>query len=253
MSEPRIKTTATIKDWQFEHTLQFRNKRHAEAITRGASGHLKNAEGLSGDLVGLILRDGPAFAREHAQAFLPSFEAGVPLIVAFYGEEATSPLVDVGITVLLFESLGIDCGTAAANFRPFMIRVNPEIFSLRGFHWAWVLFSLCIDESKAWRGPAGLKPAEALPSVEPGQVFEFNTQGFLRYLAAAIEQRVPVEAVLPAYRDYLKNFPTLRQAHEATFETLFCIAVLVHHRIGGHPITDVPALLHQDHLANVED
>lgn len=253
MKKTRINTEVVQDDWRFERSLQFRNERHADYQREGENGHFTNAEGLSVSLIGWILRDGPELARSRAQLLLPSFAPGVTCAIAFYGEEAALGLVDIGVTVLLYEALGVDCGTASFVFASYMVRVDPEEIISRYARWRWGLFSLCIDEPKAWRFVAGMLPDETLPPVVPGQTFEFNTQGLMRYLAAAMEQRVPVAHVLPAYRDYLKHYPTLRSAKEATFETLFCVAVLVHHRIGGHPITDVPALLQQDHLANVEE
>jgi hypothetical protein len=86
----------------------------------------------------------------------------------------------------------------------------------------------------------------ALPGrFKPGEVFQFNTQGFVRYLAVALEQNASALDIEPAWRDFVRCFPykyaagTLRFVH-----LMWCArAVMVHFE--RRAVETVAGALHQ--------
>lgn len=80
---------------------------------------------------------------------------------------------------------------------------------------------------------------------KPGEVFQFNVQGFVRYLAVALEQNASAQDIEPAWRDFVRCFPykyaagTLRFVH-----LMWCArAVMVHFE--RRPVETVADALHQ--------
>src|SRR5262249_2212079 len=55
--------------------------------------------------------------------------------------------------------------------------------------------------------PAFIGGGPAPADFNPGESFGFNVQGFVRYVAAAIRAGAAPEAVEPAWRDFVDNFP----------------------------------------------
>ena len=86
------------------------------------------------------------------------------------------------------------------------------------------------------------KPLE----LEPGATYEHNLRGFITMLAAAVENKASVDAVMPAYREVLDLYATFRSASTLDDYSLLWIARIVHHRIGHVPIGKVATTLHDD-------
>jgi hypothetical protein len=79
----------------------------------------------------------------------------------------------------------------------------------------------------------------------PGEVFQFNRQGFVRYLAVAIERQAAAQEIEPAWRDFVQSFPRLYAAKMIQFvDLMWCArAVMVHFE--RRPVETVADALHQ--------
>jgi hypothetical protein len=86
------------------------------------------------------------------------------------------------------------------------------------------------------------KPLE----LEPGATYEHNLRGFITMLAAAVETKASVNAVLPAYNEVLDLYSTFHSASTLDEYSLLWIARIVHHNLGGVPLGKVAAKLHDD-------
>jgi len=86
------------------------------------------------------------------------------------------------------------------------------------------------------------KPLE----LEPGATYEHNLRGFITMLAAAVETKASINAVLPAYNEVLDLYSTFRSASTLDDYSLLWIARIVHHLIGGMPVGKVASKLHDD-------
>ena len=94
--------------------------------------------------------------------------------------------------------------------------------------------ALALGKEPVWRGIAGLMPGSL--AFTPGESFGPNVQGLLRYLAAAIENHGHLEDVLSAWKTFLAIVPGLFNADQVNFESLFWIARIVYHDIGGESL-----------------
>ena len=106
-------------------------------------------------------------------------------------------------------------------------------------YWSKGFAALSLDDRKTYR-----KYLNSSLAFEPGATYEFNLQAFITMLSNAIDQRASIDAVIPAYEEVLANYPTFSSAATLNLESLFWIARVVHHRIGGAPLGDVAKLLH---------
>jgi hypothetical protein len=79
-----------------------------------------------------------------------------------------------------------------------------------------------------------------------GATFEFNQQGLLAHLAAAVASRAKLADVMPAWQDLLASFGPLRQSNSADGGTLLWIARCVFHLVGGAPVETVTRRLHDE-------
>ncbi len=91
-----------------------------------------------------------------------------------------------------------------------------------------------------------LAGADTIPaSVTPGEVFDFNVQGFIRYMAAAEHLGVPLEQVLPAFENFIARFPYKLQAGMLRFDELLYSARVVLSRIGTMSEKETGVELHR--------
>jgi len=82
--------------------------------------------------------------------------------------------------------------------------------------------------------------------LNAGATYEYNLRAFVTMLAAAIEQRAPVDAVRPAYEEVLENYTTFLSASTLDALSLFWVARVVHHTLGRVPLAHVASKLHDD-------
>jgi hypothetical protein len=79
----------------------------------------------------------------------------------------------------------------------------------------------------------------------PGEVFQFNRQGFVRYLAVAIEREASAQEVEPAWRSFVQSFPRLYAARMIQFADLMWCARAVMAHFEKRPVETVAQAFHQ--------
>jgi hypothetical protein len=79
---------------------------------------------------------------------------------------------------------------------------------------------------------------------QPGQTFQFNRQGFVRYLATALNARAPFDAIRPAWEDFVAVFPHHIATSTLQFTDLMLAAYTVHVHFQGLPAAQVADTLH---------
>lgn len=89
--------------------------------------------------------------------------------------------------------------------------------------------------SKAGKLPARFKP---------GETFGFDMQGFVRYLATALEKGATVEQVRPAWVELVRAFPLKKGAETLDWNDLLWAARVVYHHLEQRPVASVGAALH---------
>lgn len=194
-----------------------------------------------------------AHGPEHVRRVLGPIAAFVPNAVATYLREVEGDY-DLSTTTLelfdstnFFEVLGCDVRRdTLAALAPLLPRIltKRKDADLAWRHWEKGFVALAVRQLPVWRGIAGI-PAAPLPFL-PGEAFGPNIQAILAYLGAAIEHRSPLDAILPAWRTLLAIAPQLRSASQLRYSTLFWIARIVYHDIGGEPLGEVAERLYAD-------
>lgn len=141
----------------------------------------------------------------------------------------------------------------AAATRETIIGWIPRMDVKRDAEWAswfWTtgFLALGLGDQRIYRRFTGV-PHDAPIPFQPGQTFGFNLQGLAAHLAGAIETRASIEAVMPAFEEFLCNLESLHIASRSAEEsTALAIARVVYHRIGGIPLAKVAEHL-RDKLA----
>jgi hypothetical protein len=86
----------------------------------------------------------------------------------------------------------------------------------------------------------------ALPQrFRPGETFQFNTQGFVRYIAVAMLSGTKVEDIEPAWRDFLDCFPRKLASETLDWVDLMWAARTMMEHFEHQPVTVVAENLHR--------
>jgi hypothetical protein len=86
----------------------------------------------------------------------------------------------------------------------------------------------------------------ALPSnIKPGETFQFNVQGFVRYIAVAMREGAAPEAVEPAWRDFVECFPRKLASQTLRWVDLLWAARAMMEHFERRPAETVAAALHE--------
>jgi len=79
----------------------------------------------------------------------------------------------------------------------------------------------------------------------PGETFQFNTQGFVRYIAVAILSGAKAEDIEPAWRDFLDCFPRKLASETLDWVDLMWAARTMMEHFEHQPVTVVAENLHK--------
>lgn len=86
----------------------------------------------------------------------------------------------------------------------------------------------------------------ALPQrFRPGETFQFNTQGFVRYMAVAMLSRAKAEDIEPAWRDFLDCFPRKLASETLDWVDLMWAARTMMMHFEHRPVAVVAENLHK--------
>ena len=203
---------------------------------------------LANESVHGFFGNGPAYSRKMVGSlavFLPAATAAYRASVEGEYPLSTATL-SVLDTVCFFEILGESVDARLlAGFADLLGRVETSRRDeWRAAHWQRGFTALAVREPSVWRSVAGLTPGPL--DFRAGEAFGPNVQGFLAYLAAAIERRASLNDVMRAWKTALAIVERLIDAHELKYETLYWVARLVYHDIGGEPLGRVGERLYAD-------
>lgn len=196
----------------------------------------------------LLLARTPEIIREELRPLAPTARAAAEqMFTRFFrpGDTIGLSALAAASGVCTYECFGLDVGDSLSIFKPHLVSVetSPRMeYPYR--HWNRALVAIALDEPRVWRPIAGLLPHDPLP-FEPGATFEFNLQGVVRHLAAAVQERRPAEEVLPAWHDLVRSYPYLERAALAELDTLLWAARIVFHHLGGQPLGTVAEVLRE--------
>jgi hypothetical protein len=158
------------------------------------------------------------------------------------GKMARVEMAAAGVANLL------DCGGVSISDRTFREVTTwlPRIVAKRNdldttTYWNKGFAALALGDQATY-----LQYCDKPLQLEPGATYEHNLRGFITMLAAAVETKASVSAVLPAYNEVLDLYATFQSASTLDEYSLFWIARIVHHRLGGLPVRKVAAKLHDD-------
>jgi hypothetical protein len=79
----------------------------------------------------------------------------------------------------------------------------------------------------------------------PGKSFQSNTQGFIRYLALAIDKKAKAEDIAPAWNDFVTHFPMKLSAETLTWPDLLWCARAVGVHFEGRPVETAAEAVHE--------
>jgi hypothetical protein len=221
--------------------------KHREGRKRPGA-HWSTLTGLSGFGMELLMTSGPERVREELGALGVVAMGGVADFIDAFGRDEPVPhrLLDQASSVCMMQVVGVDVGgDPLPALAPYLVRVDTNRSDeFVGHHWNRALLALILDDPRTWRPIAGFAEDDAIPFV-PRRTFEFNVQGLVAHLAGAIVHRGLLEDVIDAWRDFVRCFPALVSARQANNQTLLWIGRVVFHHIGGEPLAQVGAQIHE--------
>jgi len=218
------------------------------AIERAQSGLARVALGTWNERIAPLVFATPDHVRTDLAALAPLVDK------AIREEDATLPAEGkVSFSILTWLDLANElecCGVRLApeswsTMRRWIPRIDAKRDHERAhYYWTTAFAALTLDEASTYRRAAGVDAIGTIPFT-PKQTFQFNMQGLLRHLAAAVEAKAPLADVLPAWDDLLQSYALMRDAASIDEGTLLWIARIVFVRIGGRPLAEVAHALHQ--------
>jgi hypothetical protein len=226
---------------------------HAEYVSRRRDlrdrGDLQAIDRIASDGVIGFFGLGPEFCRrtmgELAELVAPSLQSYASTVAGEYPLSAGT--LDVFDAPNFLQLIGSDVSADALSaVAPLLSRIDTRRRDpmLAWCHWHRGFIALALRVPSVWRGIAGL--SESALGFRPGEPAGPSVQQLLLYLASAIENRAAAADVLPAWKSTLTLFHALWQAHELNFETLFWLARIVYHDIGGNPLGRVGERVYAD-------
>ena len=81
--------------------------------------------------------------------------------------------------------------------------------------------------------------------LTPGETFNFNVQGFIRYLASAVQQGTPLSAIEPAWETFIDTFPYKLAASTLDWSHLLYAGRVVATSFEGRAVGTVAESLHR--------
>ncbi len=196
-----------------------------------------------------LIACGPDLLRDELRPLVPYARAEAEQMFRDYyrpGRSIGTAALRSATGVCVYECLGLDADSALSVFKPELVRVETSRQDENVFHhWNRALTAIALDDRRTWGPICGLLPNHAVPFT-PGQMFEFNVQGFITHLAGALVHGGSRVDVTPAWDDLLRCYPYLEEVNMTDGGTLLWAARVVHHHIGGEPLGTVGAFLYSE-------
>lgn len=192
---------------------------------------------------GVILH-GAAFCRPLLEPLLPSFARAVQAMERELATDTSTPTY-----LIIFANVAHCCGFALpSNVASLEQRWLPALVSLRTRLDEFKRQSLAL--AAVATGMPDLVPTligggVLLKTLRAGEVFEFNAQGFIRYLATAVNRGTVAPAdIEPAWLSFVNAFPHKLAAGTLGWHDLLLAGRTVLGTIQGQPIESVGDAVH---------
>ncbi|RKH12576.1 hypothetical protein D7V97_08025 [Corallococcus sp. CA053C] len=155
---------------------------------------------------------------------------------------------DVAIHVLSFVNAAEVCGLVEGQ-----LKASPALTWLKAlakkpqdqedlllYRCGWIALALGEPELAARLVGGGALPG----SFTPGEQFGFNVQGFIRYLAAGLEQKASAADMRPAWQSYVEGFPLNMASQRASWMDLLWAGRVYYAGFEGLPVAEVGEAVH---------
>jgi hypothetical protein len=163
------------------------------------------------------------------------------------GDDKPVGTYEVGLAAVgnVFECLGFPMADATwATMRAWIPRFEVSRNDKSVFYfWNAGLIAIALGDRAAARRIAGHRGDGAIP-FEAGATFQMNIRGFLQHLVSAIEAGAAADDVMPAFHELVGNYPRYEDGKAADEATLLWAARIVHHQLGGQPLSTTAQFLH---------
>jgi hypothetical protein len=227
----------------FTDFLPYLVAKKLDAHTRGSWEAADQVGRLTAEL---LFTRGPAFVRE----VLAPIRHVIPQAVSDYLADTdleagslASMIQEMSDATNAFEIIGFEVPLSVLeSFRPYLPAIMDDRDKIK---WRWTrgFTALALNERLVWAPIAGYLPDQPIPFT-PGEEFEFNVQGLLAHLSAALTVGARFEDVAPAWGSFLVCADTLINVHEIEYVLVLWIARIVYHHIGQQPLGSVGDLLY---------
>jgi hypothetical protein len=187
---------------------------------------------------------GPARCRQYVRLLAPF----VPSTLQELTEEGVAENADLGTSMLSFTNVVQCCGDALAADvgaveSSWLAELAADASDLRDLERRKLALA-ALATGATHLVPAFIKGGALPTQFVAGQTFDFNVQGFIRYLAVAIERRASADDVAPAWRTFVDRFPRKLAAETLDWLDLLWAARAVVAVIGRQPVGTVAQQLH---------
>ena len=220
-------------------------KRYTDRALAKANEPVPQLTMLADSMASLIVLVGPGEARAAAEPLLPLCEPALAEAGRLF-QKVDPPRV--ALQVLSFVNAAEACGaaqgqveaSAAKAWLEALVKATRKqedpLFHRCGF------VALCLGEPEL---AAKLVGGGKLPGTfTPGEEFGDDVQGFIRYLATAMKQQAPADAVRPAWQSFVEGFPGNKAAERGTWSDLLWAARAWFTRFEQLPVARVGEALH---------
>lgn len=226
------------------HAPAFLKRYAALALTK-ANEPVPQLTLLADSLASVIVLVGPGEARAAAEPLVPLCEPALAEAGRLF-QKVDPP--SVALRVLSFVNAAEACGAAQGLVEASAAKAWLEALAKTARRKEDPLFhrcgfvALCLGEPDL---AAKLVGGGKLPGTfTPGKRFGDDVQGFIRYLATAMQQQAPADDVRPAWQSFVEGFPQNKAVERGTWSDLLWAARAFYTRIEQLPVARVGEALH---------
>jgi hypothetical protein len=186
---------------------------------------------------------------DSVRAELAPIKHVVPQSVADYlstCEGTGTMLFDVSDPINVFQIHGFDVPpTVLDSLRPYLLRVGTARNDVPARHWTKALTAIVVGEPFGWTPIAGAAKPEQL-RFKANEEFGANVQAFIGHLGAAVGSKAQLDAVMPAWLDFLRTADPLMDANQIDMQVILWAGRIVYHHIGGEALGTVADQIYAD-------
>lgn len=199
--------------------------------------------GVSSIIAQAILIKGPVYTLEHVKPLVPVYQKALEELKGMVTNDTRAQVVSIVAMKNALECCGLtgaDLVTeseseVAQQISRWVARISR--FSKNLSDWEARTVALAAIETGDTEHVPTLVGGGRLPkSFMPGETFQFNTQGLIRYLAVASNTNQTLESVMPAVNDFVDSFPYKLAAGALDWDELLYAGRIAISVIGREPL-----------------